>query len=74
MTTIRSYQNHAQAAFYLSLLTGNGFESVLLDETAHDYAIIAPIRLQVRDEQVEEANTFLESAPPAPGELPPTVE
>lgn len=73
MTTLRSYQNHGEAAFYLSLLTGNGFEAVLLDETAHDYTLLAPIRLQVPDEQAEEANAFLASAP-APGELPPTPE
>ena len=60
MTTIRSYQNNAEAA--------------LLDESAHDYTIIAPIRLQVLDEQVEEANAFLEAAPTPPGELPPSVE
>lgn len=73
MTTIRSYQNHAEAAFYLSLLTGNGFEAALLDETAHDYTILAPIRLQVVDQQVEEANAFLESVPPL-GDLPPAAE
>ena len=73
MTTLRSYQNHAEAAFYLSLLTGNGFDATLLDETAHDYTIVAPIRLQVPDEQAEEANAFLVTTP-SPGELPPGAQ
>jgi len=73
MTTIRSFQNHGEAAFYLSLLQGNGFEAVLLDETAHDYSIVAPIRLQVADERVEEANAFLAAVPP-PSDLPPAAE
>ena len=64
MTTIRTLSNQGEAAFLLSLLTGNGFDAVLLDEGAFQYAVVlVPMRLQVPDDQAAEAIAFLKTVP-----------
>ena len=65
MTTIRTYSNQAEAAFFVSLLQSRGFDPVLLDEASHawNYAWgTTPIRLQVPDEQAGDASAYLASA------------
>lgn len=65
MTTIRTYSNQAEAAFFVSLLQSRGFDAVLLDEASHawNYAWgTTPIRLQVPDEQASEAAAYLVTA------------
>jgi len=48
MTTIRTLSNQGEAAFLLSVLQGNGFDAVLLDEGAFQYsAVMTSMRLQV---------------------------
>ena len=62
MITIRTLSNQGEAAFLLSILRGNGFYAVLLDEGGFHYsAALTTMRLQVPDEQAEEAQTFLSS-------------
>jgi len=74
MTTIRTFLNPSEAEFYVTLLRGNGFEAALLDEAQQQAAFLSTgIRLQVLDQEAEEALKFLESAPP-PGDLPPAAE
>ena len=71
MTTIRSLSNHAEAGFLLSLLQANDFDAVLLDEGSFQYGKgMQPIRLQVADEQAEDAIIFLNT----PHELDPDKE
>lgn len=65
MTTIRTFTNQADAAVCLSALRAGGFEAVLLDEASNAWIYsgqAVPIRLQVPDEQAEEASAFLASA------------
>ena len=64
MTTIRTVSNQGEAAFLVSLLRGNEFEAVLLGEGAFQYScVMEPMRIQVPDEQAEEARSFLRSTP-----------
>jgi len=73
MTTIRTLSNQAEAALLLSVLQGNGFDAVLLDEGAFHYsAIMASMRLQVPDDQASEALTFLSTAPELQPDFTPT--
>lgn len=76
MTTIRTLSNQGEAAFLLSVLQGNGFDAVLLDEGVFQYAaIMAPMRIQVPDEQAAEALNFLNTTPELqPGFTPPEAE
>ena len=70
MTTIRTYGNQAEAAFFVSLLQSRGFDPVLLDEASHAWNPAwgtTPIRLQVPDEQASEASACLASAPSEAG-------
>jgi len=64
MTTIRTLSSQAEAAFLLSLLQGNGFDAVLLDEGSFHYsAAITAMRLQVPENQAAEAHRFLSAVP-----------
>ena len=64
MTTIRTYSNQAEAAFFVSLLQSRGFDPFLLDEASHAWNWAwgtTPIRLQVPDEQASDALACLTS-------------
>jgi hypothetical protein len=64
MITIKTLSNQGEAAFLHSLLQGNGFDAVLLDEGAFHYSMaFTPIRLQVPEDQASAAITFLSAAP-----------
>ena len=63
MTTIRTLTNQGEAAFLVSVLQGNGFDAVLLDEAEFQYSLGFSMRLQVPDQQAAEAQTFLSSVP-----------
>lgn len=67
MKTIRTFANQADAAVCLSALQAGGFAPVLLDEASNAWNYsgqAVPIRLQVPDEEAEEASAFLASASP----------
>jgi hypothetical protein len=70
MTTVRTLSNQGEAAFLLSVLQGNGFEAVLLDEGAFQYtAVMTAMRIQVPDQQASEAIEFLKTAPELKSDL-----
>lgn len=71
MTTIREFTDPVLAGLILSFLQDSGVDAVLLDEGASAWSgsqIMVPVRLQVADEQVEEAARLLiefDAAPPS---------
>lgn len=72
MTTIREFVEQVQASVVVSFLEDNGIKTTLVDENAAAWSglhITIPIRLQVEDEQAEEAMALLEQfdTVPLPG-------
>ena len=76
MITIKTLTNQAEAEFLLSVLQGNGFDAVLLDEGAFQYSmVLTPMRLQVPADQASAALTFLSTAAESqPGFAPTDTE
>ncbi len=73
MTIIRTLSNQGEAAFLLSVLQGNGFDAVLLDEGAFQYStVMISMRLQVPDDQASEALAFLKTTPELQSDFTPT--
>lgn len=72
MTTIREFVEQVQASVVVSFLEDNGIKATLVDENAAAWSglhITIPIRLQVEDDQAEEAMALLDQldAAPLPG-------
>lgn len=68
MVTLRVFDSPLEAGLAKSLLTDRGIECQLADEASHDWsgaAVAVPIRLLVRQDQVEEAVQILDH--PGPG-------
>lgn len=62
MITIREFTNQIEAALIQSLLKDNEIDSILADENARAWVgapNLVPIRLQVPEEQVEQAKALL---------------
>lgn len=62
MTTIREFTNQIEAAIIQSLLKDNEIDSILADENARAWVgaqNLVPIRLQVPEDQVEQAKALL---------------
>ena len=69
MITIREFTNQIEAALIQSLLKDNEIDSILVDENARAWVgapNLVPIRLQVPEEQVEQAKAFLTEIDNAP--------
>ena len=69
MTTIREFTNQIEAVLIQSLLKDNEIDSILADENAHAWvraSNLVPLRLQVPEEQVEQAKTLLTQFDNAP--------
>lgn len=70
MITIRELNNTVEAGLLVSFLNDNDIEAVLTDENASAWVaarLLVPIRLQVPEEQAEQALALLkefEDAPP----------
>ncbi len=72
MITIREFVEQVRASVVVSFLEDNGIKTTLVDENAAAWSglhITIPIRLQVEDDQAEEAMALLEQfdAVPLPG-------
>ena len=68
MVTLRVFDSALQAGLVKSLLNDRGIESELADEASHDLsgaAVAVPVRLLVKEEQLQEALRILEN--PGPG-------
>jgi len=64
MTTIKEFTNHAEAALLQSFLRGNDIEAILVDEHAAAWCrapLLVPIRVQVPDEQADDAFSLVQS-------------
>lgn len=73
MITIRTFADPARAAVVVSFLKDNEIDAVLLDENSHvfNYAGFSiPIRLQVPDQQAEQASSLLTSFEAASASAP----
>lgn len=74
MTTIRGLINAVEAGLLVSFLKDNQIEAILADENASAWVgarLLVPIRLQVADDQAEQALALLEefdAAPPLAGD------
>lgn len=69
MITIREFTNQIEAALIQSLLKDNEIDSILADENARAWVgapNLVPIRLQVPEEQVEQAKALLTEIDNAP--------
>jgi hypothetical protein len=69
MITIREFTNQIEAALIQSLLQDNEIDSILADENARAWVgapNLVPIRLQVPEEQVEQAKALLTEIDNAP--------
>jgi hypothetical protein len=69
MITIREFTNQIEAALIQSFLKDNEIDSILADENARAWVgatNLVPIRLQVPEEQVEQANALLTQFDNAP--------
>ncbi|CAN5698923.1 hypothetical protein BH09VER1_BH09VER1_04960 [soil metagenome] len=69
MTTVREFTEQVTASVVASFLEDNGIKVSLTDENAAAWSGLhnaIPIRLQVEDDQAEEANTLLEQFDAAP--------
>jgi len=69
MITIREFTNQIEAALIQSLLKDNEIDSILADENARAWVRapnLVPIRLQVPEEQVEQAKALLTEIDNAP--------
>jgi len=69
MITIREFTNQIEAALIQSLLKDNEIDSILADENARAWVgapNLVPIRLQVPEEQVEQAKALLTDFDNAP--------
>ena len=69
MITIREFTDQVQAGMIQSYLSDNEIDSMLADENANSWMgarMLAPIRLQVPDEQAEKAKDLLEKFDNAP--------
>ena len=70
MTTIREFADSVHAGLIISFLKDNDIDAVLFDENSSAWApakLMVPIRLQVADHQVEQANKLLDEFDAAPG-------
>jgi hypothetical protein len=64
MTTIKEFTNQAEAALLQSFLRNGEIDAVLVDEHAAAWCrapLLVPIRVQVPDEQVDDALSLLQS-------------
>jgi hypothetical protein len=69
MTTIREFTNQIEAALIQTLLKDNQIDSILADENARAWVgaqNLVPIRLQVPENQVEQAKALLTEFDNAP--------
>ena len=69
MITIREFTDQVQAGMIQSYLSDNEIDSILADENTNSWMgarMLAPIRLQVPEEQAEKAKDLLKKFDNAP--------